>query len=382
MIRTGLFLGPRAHAIVLVGLLAAACAGPGGRSARIPEAERQAYALARAPLPEDMAASAQALEAFLVEYPNSQLADDAMEELARIEFLQFGRDAALSRLRETVARFPDGDRADSIRLRLALWDSEAANAQGAREWLEGIRPEGLNAAERRFFFRLGARLALTEVERLVYLAQFRAALAAELAAETKRDPLSPEAPALGESISDLDAEIDVLILGLPADDLLRVIPGLGSEVPAGRVRLVLCWRALVAGDLELAKFWLEEAARYPLTPTDSARMKSLAARLGTGDGEPDGGGLPTFREAAARSWPTLEGLDLRVGVVLPLSGRYAPFGQEALRGLLLAAQVFETRPPPAFVPRPAPDPLQEFVSERVPTEIGELPVEAPVPERL
>ena len=129
---------------------------------------------------------------------------------------------------------------------------------------------------------------------------------------------------------------------------------------------MLCWRALVAGDLELAKFWLEEAARYPLTPTDEARMESLAARLGIGDGEAKAAALPTFREAAAASWPALEGLTLRVGVVLPLSGRYAPFGQEALRGLLLAAQVFDKAPPPPFVPPTPPDPLQQFLDERVP----------------
>lgn len=33
----------------------------------------------------------------------------------------------------------------------------------------------------------------------------------------------------------------------------------------------------------------------------------------------------------------------RIGVILPLSGKYAPFGEQALKGILLAAGIFETK---------------------------------------
>ena len=91
-------------------------------------------------------------------------------------------------------------------------------------------------------------------------------------------------------------------------------------------------------------------------------------RLGSGDEEADGFFLPTFREAAARPWPVLEGLELRVGVVLPLTGRYASFGDEVLRGLLLAARAFNRELPVPEVLATAPDPLAAFLDERIPPE--------------
>ena len=72
-------------------LLVVACAGPGGFGERIPEAERLAYAEALAPQPGDPEASAEKLEAFVVAYPNSHLADDAFEQLARLDFVAGGR---------------------------------------------------------------------------------------------------------------------------------------------------------------------------------------------------------------------------------------------------------------------------------------------------
>jgi len=33
----------------------------------------------------------------------------------------------------------------------------------------------------------------------------------------------------------------------------------------------------------------------------------------------------------------------RIGVILPLSGKYATFGEQALKGILLAAGIFETK---------------------------------------
>ncbi len=332
----------------LCGLLTAGCAGLGGPGQRIPEAQRLAYAAALAPQPGDLAASVEALEAFLVEFPDSLLADDALEELARIEFLEGGREAAFARLREAVTRFPQGDRSDSIRLRLGLWESERHADAVARGWLDGVRPERLSLAERRFFYRLRVGLAVNDVERLIDLSKLRA-VTAEALAEKAGDAATPSRSP-SDPLARLDREINALLLGLSGEDLLRAIPNLGPEVPAARVRLVLAWRALVGGDLPLATFWLEDARRYALTPGDRERMRSLAVRLGSGDEAVDGLFLPTFREAAARPWPALEGVRLRVGVVLPLTGRYASFGDEALRGLLLAAGAFDREVPAPLAP--------------------------------
>ncbi|MDG2333599.1 MAG: ABC transporter substrate-binding protein [Myxococcota bacterium] len=357
MIRIAGPWGPFVSALAVCLLLATACAGPGGRE-RVPAVERSAYEAALAHSPEDPAASAKALEAFLTAYPNSLLADDALEQWARLDFEAGDRRSAFRRLGEAVSRFPNGNRSDPIRLRLAVWEKEAGSPGASRRWLDAIRPERLTEVERRYFYWLQIELAENDVERLVYLSKLRAAVAEEIASgSTERAFPGALADPSGQ-LAEIDGQISSLLLGVSEEDLLRAVPKLGSNIPAGRIRLVLSWRALVSGDLAMASFWLEEAERYSLTPEDQERLQSLAVRLGSGD---LGGGdlfLPTFAEAAARPWPSLEGLALRVGVILPLTGRYAPFGEEALRGLLLAGGVFErTRPepfegPPGALPGP------------------------------
>jgi ABC-type branched-subunit amino acid transport system substrate-binding protein len=376
MIRIAPSLGPLALVLALCFGLMAGCAGLGGLGERVPEAQRQAYAAALALGSEGSTAASstaasstaakEALEAFLIAYPKSSLGDNALEELARLEFLDGGREAAIDHLRQAVVQFPQGDRTHAIGLRLALWESDRGNDVAARGWLAGVDSSHLTPGERRFYYRLRVSMAQNDVARLIEMSKLRAATAEELAPEAADDS-SDRAP-LSAGLTALDREIDTLLLGLSGEDLLRAIPSLGVQVPAARVRLVLSWRALVGGDLELATFWLEDAGGYAMTPADSERMRSLAVRLGSGDGETDGLFLPTFREAAARPWPALEGLELRVGVVLPLTGRYASFGDEVLRGLLLAAGAFNRELPlPEVVPT-EPDPLAEFLDERIPPE--------------
>ena len=365
MIRIAASLGPMALTLVLCVGLAVGCAGLDGLGRRVPEAQRQAYAAALALSPDDPAGSMEALEAFLVLYPKSPLGDDALEELARLEFLEGGREAAIDHLREAVARFPQGDRTHAIGLRLALWESDRGETQAARRWLEGVDPARLTPGERRFYYRLRVSMAQTDGERLVALSDLRAATAEEMAPTATATADATGGAPLSAGLIALDREIDALLLGLSGQDLLRTIPKLGAQVPAARVRLVLSWRALVGGDLGLATFWLEDARGYAMTPADRERMRSLAVRLGSGDEEVDGLFLPTFREAASRPWPSLEGLELRVGVVLPLTGRYASFGDEALRGLLLAAGAFDRELPVSETP-PEPNPMAEFLEERIP----------------
>jgi ABC-type branched-subunit amino acid transport system substrate-binding protein len=273
-----------------------------------------------------------------------------------------------------VTRFPQGDRSDSIRLRLGLWESEREAPAAAQGWLDGVRPERLSLAERRFFYRLRVGLAANDVDRLIEVSKLRAVTAEALAEEAGGGATS-DSPS--DPLARLDREINTLLLGLSGEDLLRAIPNLGVEVPAGRVRLVLAWRALVGGDLPLATFWLEDAERYALTPGDRERMRSLAVRLGSDDEEGDGLFLPTFREAAARPWPSLEGLRLRVGVVLPLTGRYASFGDEALRGLLLAAGAFDRDLPPLRPPPTPETPETQEMQDGDPTPLAPLPVSDP-----
>ena len=54
--------------------------------------------------------------------------------------------------------------------------------------------------------------------------------------------------------------------------------------------------------------------------------------------------LPTFAEAVDKGVPSTVGARGSIGVVLPLSGAFASYGQDSLKGVLLAASIFEQAP--------------------------------------
>ncbi|MBW2384449.1 MAG: penicillin-binding protein activator [Deltaproteobacteria bacterium] len=336
---------PHFLAPLLVGwLLVMGCAsaggfGPIGRG--VPGDQRHAYDGALAHLPADPAAAEAALEQFLDDFPDSRLSDDAAEQLARITLLDGRRDDAFKWLEYVVDHYPEGDRIDSVRLRLARWEHERGDEEKARQLLDRVRESRLVDADKRALQRLFADMAVDPVEKISHLARLREST--ERAWERRgRDPADGAgAERLETKLRDVDAEIDTLLLDMTDAELLRASADLRSRIPAGRVRLMLARRALGAGNFEGAQRFLDEAQRYRLTPTDEGRLASLELRLGLRGDVPGGVFLPTFAEAAAHDWPELDGVHGTLGVVLPLSGRYASFGQEALRGILLAAGTFD-----------------------------------------
>jgi ABC-type branched-subunit amino acid transport system substrate-binding protein len=78
-----------------------------------------------------------------------------------------------------------------------------------------------------------------------------------------------------------------------------------------------------------------------LSDSDRSLLSELSMRMElqeTGRGEQEL--LPTFAEVAAHPVPPREGARGTLGVVLPLSGPYASYGEESLRGILLAVGIF------------------------------------------
>ena len=339
---------PLRRALVFVFLplvLAAAgggCAVPGGLGGGPSEQEQIAYDAAIAHMPGDPAATEKALVAFLQAYPDSALADDAGEELARVSLIQGRRDDAFRWLEHVVVNYPNGDRVDSVRVRLARWEEDRDDDVRARMLLEPVRANRLPLSEQRALYRLQAKLAEESVERVVHLAALRRATAEEL---RDLDPESAVANRLLETLSSVDAEIDGMLLEMTGEQLGRAGANLRSTPPAGRIRLLLARRALDEGDFDRAKSLVRQAKRYDLTERDEERLASLELRLGLGGELAGRMVLPTYREAAARARVSLEDVGGTIGVVLPLSGRYAPFGQEALRGVMLAADIFDAPQP-------------------------------------
>ena len=316
-----------------------ACAGTGPFGERVPEEQRRAYDAALQPLPADPAAAQSRLEAFLKTFPGGPLSDDATEELARLALLQGRPQEAFDRLREVIRSYPKGNRVDSVRVRLARWEWDQGRTVEAVELVEAVRVRKLEPADRRAFYRLLAKMSPDPVDELINLASLRKEWSAEVS-RLGDDPTSASERSQAESrLRLVDVEIDDLLLALSWEQLTQASSALGRQIPAGRVELTMVWREMVGGQLEQARARLLEAEKYPMMSGGEERLTNLKVRL-QDDSHAVAEFVPDFEEALAGDWPDLADAEGTLGVVLPLSGRYSPFGQAVLRGIILASNVF------------------------------------------
>ncbi len=314
-----------AGASVGLALLAHGCALLGGDSFRAasPE-EQQAYQRALSVLSSNPKAAAARFEVFVTTWPKSPLADDAAYQLAQLALTDGEPETAVRQLYFIVERHPRGNRAPTARIRLAHLERSRGDAEAARRLLSKVRLSRVSEQERRQAHRLWADLSEDPVMKLRWLALVRA------------DARDRGAIAL------VDAEIDEILPELSRDDVERAADQIGRRIPAGRLRVREAALALDEEDLRGAERALKKARGLPLSLAYADRIPAAATRLRlhrieiTGD-EP----LPTLREVADRPLPSTDDAEGVVGVVLPLSGRFARFGEESLNGILLAAGIFD-----------------------------------------
>jgi len=287
------------------------------------EEERRAYAQALSTLADDPAGAERALQTFIETYPESPLADDAGMRLAEIARDRDDLDLAMQRYYQVVRNHPDGDRVDAARVEIARLELARGERAAAAAMMERVTVSRLSSGERRVAFRVLADVAQDPVEQLRWLAELRGA-------ETDEN-----------EIALIDVEIDELIAQLDRPDLLRAAEQIGREIPAARVLLKAANLALDQGDVEGARDAVDRANRLELAPAYEARLTTVSARLRLSEEGPgDDIVLPSFAEAAARGAVSVAGAEGTIGVVLPLSGSFARFGEESLQGVLLAAGVF------------------------------------------
>jgi ABC-type branched-subunit amino acid transport system substrate-binding protein len=295
------------------------------RGAQAPPAsleEQRAYAEAVAPMADDPQKSRAALAAFLAAWPGGALADDAACQLAELELAAGDEAAALSRYEWVVRKHPRGDRVDAARVELARLQHRRGEDGLAASALRGMRLSRLSDAERRDAYRVLADIAADPAERLRWLARLRAEGADE------------------DAVALVDVEIDELIQQMDEPDLVRAAGQLDEEVPAARLWLRAADLALDRGELDAARKALARAERLPLEPAYQGRLTSVSQRLRLSEfGKAEQGELPGFAEVQG-SVPSTAGARGTLGVVLPLSGPFANFGEESLQGVLLAAGVF------------------------------------------
>jgi ABC-type branched-subunit amino acid transport system substrate-binding protein len=318
-------MGRECTVLVVALALLAACAGP-GRPAReeVSQEERRAYHAAKSLTESDPAAAERGFEDFLSQWPDSPLAPKAEEQIGEIALARGDREAALRRFYGVLQRYPDAEVSDAIRVRIAEIELARDNPGAATKVLGRARISRLSSEDKRSAYRVLASAAPDSVAKLRWLARLRAIESDE------------------DEVAFIDVEIDQLIAQLDETNLDRAIDQIGREIPAARLLLRRAVFALEEGDVERAEKAWKRAKSLPRAPGTERAIEFMEERLALRRARP-GEALqaPTFAEAMREGLPDTAGAEGTLGVVLPLSGRFAHFGDESLNGILLAAGVFD-----------------------------------------
>jgi hypothetical protein len=216
----------------------------------------------------------------------------------------------------------------------ATIEFDQGNEEAAKRALERVDLRRLSDAERQLAGRLLAQIARDPVARIHWLAKSRA--------DETDEPMRTQ----------IDAQIDDLLAQLDYAQLVLVSRRAEPEIPAARALLIAAERALDVDDFDGARSRIESASRMQMAPAYASRLALAADRLRTLEsGTSDTEFFPTFEDAASVGLPMTSSAQGAIGVVLPLSGNFAAFGLEALRGILLAAGTFDARLPIEQRPR-------------------------------
>lgn len=303
-------------------VLALGCAG--GPIQRFDGSEvKREYAEALRLAGTEPAAGRAALERFLRSHPQSDLADDAGLRLAELQVAAGARVAATRTLERVIKRQPSGDRTDSARLLLARLLADRGLPRQAYRQASKIRLDQLDAPARRDTLRLLVELARDNRDTVAQL-RWLARLQADAESEAR--------------LAATDSEIRSVLNALDAAELDAVAEQLGRRVPAARVRLRQAELAFAAGELEAANDALERARQLPLGRSDAAYLTAVERRLAGGEAQRLLGYSPL---APTPGTPVLGRASGTLGVVLPLTGRYASYGEATFQGILLATGHFD-----------------------------------------
>ena len=301
--------------VLIAGALLWACAAGyvvrDGQRLSYEEAARHDLNLARQHLDGgDLSAARTALERLLSEFERSRLAGEARLLLGDVLQRQGQPELAAGSWSRLVEESPGGPHSPEAALRAALVYQEMGRLQPGHRLLQ----------------RVSIRQAPLELQRRILL--LRARLAAEAGDEPDaivalskvgRDGLDPV------RLDEIDRRLDELVgVRLTDAELESLTAQLEGGPARDRVLLNLAQRVLGRGDPQAA---LEALAQLSAAPTSDMheRRKRLEARA---------------RRALLPSAETL-------GLALPLSGPYRPFGERALRSVVLALGLFD-RPDARF----------------------------------
>ena len=301
----------RRTACVLACLLAA-CAQPsvvrGGRT--IPQAEAVDADLraARAAFDKrDDAGATRLLTRFLQEFPDSRRSDEARFLLAEIYLRAGDAERAALTWRQLVERTPLSRLAPEARLRAAKVYRDLGQPDAGRRVLAGVdlrrAPEPLRAELQR---------TLADLSRAS--GDFPAAVVAlSYSREYARDD---------RARSEIDLELAELIQERLRDpELEAVLPKVSPGPVYARVALEIAGRRIERGEVQSALALLDPLSTSLEEPEARLRQRLLDRAA---------------RGAQVAVYP--------LGLEVPLSGKFAPFGRSVLRGASLALDLFAETP--------------------------------------
>jgi ABC-type branched-subunit amino acid transport system substrate-binding protein len=284
------------------------------------------YAAAVEGVATDPDRAAARLEAFLRDWPSAERADDAALELARVRAARGDVDGAVAVLANAIRRHPRGDRVDEARLLLARLERQRGRLDEARRAASAIRPARIPEAERFEAYRLLAEAAAARSDVRGELRWLGAAFA--------------EAATPVERLAAL-REVEALLARLAPADLDAAERELREPALAALVRLHRAELALSAGQPDVARRELEVLDPTLLSPEVAARREELYGRLRAAEAAvAPAAEVPAFEDAARVELPATLSAEGTLGVVLPLTGPFARYGEASLRGVMLAAGIF------------------------------------------
>jgi len=249
----------------------------------------------------------QVLTRFLAELGQSKRADEALFLLGEAQLAQGKKEAAAASWQRVVEDYPKSEHQVEAAMKAAQVYQKLERPADGRAVLARADVDRTDAATRAKLYRLDAELARSlgdwpEVVRALALA--------------RRDTSDPA------ELTEIDVEIsDLIEVRLHEPDLEALEPRLPRGPVYDKVGLEIARRALARDDVRAARAALDNLPRR-LSEGDEAERAVLLARAADMAGE-----------ASAT-----------LGLVLPLSGPYAKVGESMLRGVTLAAGLYEEKP--------------------------------------
>jgi ABC-type branched-subunit amino acid transport system substrate-binding protein len=263
---------------------------------------------ARALLDKGQPAKAEAiLQRFQTELGSSKRSDEALFMLGEAQLALGKKEQAAASWRRLVEDDPKSSRNVEAAMKAAQLYQKLQRPADGRAVLARANSEGSDAATRAKLNRLDAELARS-------LGDWPEVVLA--LAYARRDTTDPA------QLAEIDVEIsDLLEVRLREPDLDALVPRLPRGPVYDQVGLEIAQRALARGDVTGARTALDRLPRR-LSETDEAQRALLLARAA---------------DLAGEASATL-------GLVLPLSGPYERVGESVLRGIALAAGLYDEKP--------------------------------------